>query len=452
MHIVEAERPLGVIVTLGGQTPLGLAHDLAAAGVRILGTPVAAIDAAEDRDRFGALADSLGIPIPAYGSATDIEEALRVARGVDYPLMVRPSYVLGGRAMRVVYDEDGLRRYFAEVARPDPDRPLLLDRFLENAVEFDVDAVCDGKNVIIGGVLQHIEEAGVHSGDSFAVIPPYLFTHTQMAIMRDCTARLAQALEVCGLMNIQFAVHEGRVHVLEVNPRASRTVPFLEKATGLPLTAIATRAMLGQDFTAQGVAEVRGLDRVYVKGPVFPFRRFPKTDRLLGPEMKSTGEVMGIGATFGEAFAKAQLAAGQRLPETGTVFVSVCDGDKVGLLPIARDLRRQGLGLLATRGTAAFLRGKGLDCEGIAKVGEGSPNIADRILAGDVGMVINTPLGKASRYDERAIRHSATLMDIPCITTLSGARAAVDGIAATKQGLGAVRPLQAAQRTLAAGS
>ncbi len=447
LHIIEREQPEGVIVSLGGQTPLDLAKILGDSGATILGTPVAAIDMAEDRDQFGELADKLGIPTPSYGSAMDMDKAAAEAARIGYPVIVRPSYVLGGRAMQVAYDETELRRYFKTAAGVNPRAPVLIDCFLEDAVEFDVDAICDGKSVLIGGILQHIEEAGIHSGDSFAVIPPFLVTHTQIAIMRDYTTRLALAIGIVGPLNIQFAVFEGRVYVLEVNPRASRTVPFLEKATQLPLTAISTLAMLGKDFAEQGVSEAPPLDKVFVKGPVFPFRRFPDTDRLLGPEMKSTGEVMGIGTEFGSAFAKAQLASGQGLPESGCVFVSVNDRDKAGLLPLARDLRRAGFELLATRGTAAFLQDNSLICEMIAKVGEGSPNIGDRILAGDVQMVINTPLGKRSRYDEVPIRSSATLMEIPCITTLSGARAAIDGIGASKRGLTTVGSLQGLRRS-----
>ncbi len=443
MAIVEAEQPDGVIVSLGGQTPLGLAHALEAAGVNILGTPVNAIDRAEDRDRFAALCAELGIPAPAFGTAFSPDEAARVAAKIGYPVMMRPSYVLGGRAMQVVYDENHLRSAFAETAGVSPEHPVLLDRFLEDAVEFDVDAIGDGHAVILGGVLQHIEEAGVHSGDSFAVIPPQLVTHTQFDLMRDYTFRLGKALGVVGLMNVQYAVHEGVVKVLEVNPRASRTVPFLEKATGLPLTAIATRAMLGESFTEQGVDDAElPVGRHFVKGPVFPFRRFPESDRILGPEMKSTGEVMGVGASFGEAFAKAQLGAGQGLPASGAVFLSVNDRDKPGLVPVAKGLVAQGFTLLATGGTAEFLRERGLRCETVAKVGEGSPHIADRILDGEVKMVVNTPLGAASRYDELPIRRSATTMEIPCVTTLSGARAAVDGIRALREGLGNPESLQ----------
>ena len=442
LNIIDREKPDGVIVTLGGQTPLNLAKGLTEAGVPLLGTPLSAIDRAEERDLFGEITSRLGIPAPEYGSARTMDEAFVVADRIGYPVMVRPSYVLGGRAMRIVYDADELKTYFDEAAKVSPEHPVLIDRFLEDAVEFDVDAVCDGERVIIGGILQHIEEAGIHSGDSFAVLPAYRVLPMELEIMRECTEQLAVELGVVGLLNIQFASFEGEVHVLEVNPRASRTVPFIEKATGLPLTHIAVRCMLGQDFRAQGVEAPPRLKHTFVKGPVFPFRRFPKSDRLLGPEMKSTGEVMGMGKSFGEAFAKAQLATGQGLPEKGTVFLSVNDRDKLGVLPIARDLKRLGFDLLGTRGTAEYLRGKGLDCETINKVGEGTPNVADRILAGEVKMVVNTPLGQKSRFDEAAIRRSATQADIPCITTLSCARAAVDGIQALREGLSEVTPIQ----------
>jgi len=442
MHIVEVERPDGVIVTLGGQTPLNLARDLHDAGVGILGTGVDAIDRAEDRDRCGALLTELGIRFPRAGSARDLEAARAVARGIGYPVMVRPSYVLGGRAMGVVYDDRQMEEFFAGAAAASGEHPVLIDQFLEDAVEFDVDAVCDGKDVLIGGILQHIEEAGIHSGDSFAVLPPYKCTDVELGLMRLYTRRIAVKLGVVGLMNIQFASHGGVVYVLEINPRASRTVPFLEKATGMDLGRIATRCMLGRTLADQGVTEALPTDRTFVKGPVFPFRRFPRTDHLLGPEMKSTGEVMGIGRDFGEAFARAQLATGQGLPAAGTVFISVNDHDKQAVLPIARDLHALGYAMLATGGTARFLEENGVAAARVAKVGEGSPHIGEVIRGGGVQMVINTPLGKQSRYDESAIRREARALDIPCITTLSGGRAAVDGIRALRRGLDAVVSLQ----------
>ncbi|MBM4130576.1 carbamoyl-phosphate synthase large subunit, partial [bacterium] len=446
MHIVEVEQPEGVIVTLGGQTPLNLARDLQAAGVRLLGTGTEAIDRAEDRERCGRLLADLGIPAPRSGSARDLETACAVAGGIGYPVMMRPSYVLGGRAMRVVYDEPQLREWFAAAATVSGEHPVLIDQFLEDAVEFDVDAVCDGHDVLIGGIMQHIEECGIHSGDSFAVLPPYKTNAAELATMSGHARRLARALGVVGLMNIQFASLNGVIHVIEINPRASRTVPFLEKATGVPLAAAATRCMLGLTLKEQGLdlgtAPVPA-GRTFVKGPVFPFRRFPRTDHLLGPEMKSTGEVMGVGRSFGEAFARAQLACGQGLPGEGAVFVSVNDFDKQAALPIARDLAELGYELLATGGTAAFLRAQGLEAAAVPKVGEGTPHIGELIRGGRVQMVINTPLGKRSRFDESAIRREARARDIPCITTLSGGRAAVDGIRALRAGLSGVTALQA---------
>jgi len=451
LHVAEVEKPEGIVVSLGGQTPLHLARHLQDAGARILGTPVDAIDRAEDRDRFGAVLDALGIPSPAHGSAKSEDEARAVAARVGYPVIVRPSYVLGGRAMRILYDEESLARFFEEAARVSPDHPVLIDHFLEDAVEFDVDAVSDGERVLIGGILQHIEEAGIHSGDSFAVLPPYRVMPIEIDVLREFTVGIALELGVVGPVNVQFACRDGAVFVLEVNPRASRTVPFIEKATGLPLTKIAIRCMLGKSLRRQRARERKAVRRVFVKGPVFPFRRFPKSDYLLGPEMKSTGEVMGIGRSFGEAFAKAELATRRGLPVSGAVFLSVNDRDKPGLLAIARDLKDLGFTLLATRGTAAFLRKHDVPAESIAKVGEGSPNIADLIREGRVRMVVNTPLGKASRYDETAIRREATRTDISCLTTLSSARAAVDGIRALREGLGEPVSLQELHRRASAG-
>jgi len=442
MHIVEIEQPDGVIVTLGGQTPLNLARDLADAGVPLLGTGVEAIDRAEDRDRCGELLTALDIAFPRGDSARTVHDAVQVAGDIGFPVMVRPSYVLGGRAMRVVYDTDSLRRWFAEAARISGRHPVLIDQFLEDAVEFDVDAVCDGTEVLIGGIMQHIEEAGIHSGDSFAVYPPWKATGDEIATMRDHTRRIALELGVIGLMNIQFASVGGRVYVLEINPRASRTVPFLEKATGIDLARVATRCMLGESLRDQGVVEAPATDIVYVKGPVFPFRRFPRTDHLLGPEMKSTGEVMGIGRNFGEAFCRAQLAVGEGLPLDGTAFLSVNNRDKEALVPVARDLAALGFNLIATRGTARHLSDHGVTATAVAKVGEGTPDIGQAIAAGDVQLVINTPLGQRSRYDEAAIRREARGRNIPCITTLSGAQAAVDGIRALEKGLPGVVSLQ----------
>ncbi len=442
MHILEVEKPDGVILTLGGQTPLKLAHRLQANGVKLIGTPVEAIDRAEDRDRFGDLCRRLGIHTPENGSARSIDEAITVAERIGYPVMVRPSYVLGGRAMKIVYDRKALLEYFDAAAKVAPEHPVLIDRFLEDAVEFDVDAICDGETVIIGGMMQHIEEAGIHSGDSFAVLPPYRVTDEERETMRRITHDVSLALGVIGLANVQFAIHDGTAYVIEVNPRASRTVPFLEKATNLPMVEIATRCMLGQSLADQGVSEPVNIDRVFVKGPVFPFRRFPLSDRLLGPEMKSTGEVMGIGHDFGEAFSKAQISTGLGLPDSGTAFISVNDRDKMQAVTIARGLVELGFDLVATRGTRNFLVEQGLDCESVAKVNEGQPDIAELIHEGGVQLVLNTPLGKQSHYDEEAIRRAATLADIVCITTLSGGRAAVDGIKAQREARWSVESLQ----------
>lgn len=442
MHIINVEKPEGVIVTLGGQTPLNLAAELDQAGVPLLGTGLEAIDRAEDRDRCGELLKALNIPFPEAGSARSVDEALESAGHIGYPIMVRPSYVLGGRAMGVVYDPESLRDFFEEAAQVSGPHPVLIDKFLEDAVEFDVDAVCDGKQVLIGGIMQHIEEAGIHSGDSFAVLPPYKTNPEELSVMRQYMRIIALEMGIVGLVNIQFASYHGEIFVLEINPRASRTIPFLEKATGVDLAMIATRCMLGISLKEQGAGEVKDFAHFFVKGPVFPFRRFPRTDHLLGPEMKSTGEVMGIGKSFGEAFARAQLATGQGLPVSGTVFVSVNDHDKSDLLPIAKELLSLGFELQATRGTAEYLQARELPMAIIDKVGQGTPNVGQAIRDGRVQMVINTPLGKQSRFDESAIRREARGIDIPCITTLSGARAAVDGIRALRQGFVSVTSLQ----------
>ena len=439
LNIVEVEKPDGVIVTLGGQTPLNLARELEDAGAPLLGTSVDAIDRAEDRERCAELLDALDIPYPRAGQARSVNEALRVAAQIGYPVMVRPSYVLGGRAMQVVYDDAGLERFFTVAARVSGEHPVLIDEFLEGATEFDLDAVCDGREVLIGGVLQHIEHAGVHSGDSFAVLPPHGAAPELIAEIREHARRIALELGVVGLMNIQFASRGGKVWVLEINPRASRTVPFLEKATGVELAKIATRCMLGRSLFDQTAREGDTGGRVFVKGPVFPFRRFPRTDHVLGPEMKSTGEVMGSGTSFGEAFAKACEAIGQKLPSTGQVFLSVKDADKAAALPIARDLAALGFDLLATCGTAEFLAAGGVTARRVAKVGEGEPHIGRMIRGGEVAMVINTPLGKRSRYDESAIRREAWALDIPCITTMAGAGAAVAGIRTMRQTRSGIR-------------
>jgi carbamoyl-phosphate synthase large subunit len=433
LNIVDVERPDGVIVQFGGQTPLNLALDLERHGVPILGTSPTSIDLAEDRERFGRLLESLKIPAPRFGSAQDLDEARRVAAEVGYPVLVRPSYVLGGRAMAIVHSESMLEAFLAEAVRAAPGRRILIDRFLEDAFEVDVDAVSDGEQVTIGGIMQHIEEAGIHSGDSACVLPPYLIRPEHLEIMRDTTARMARALKVVGLMNVQYAIKDGVVYVLEVNPRASRTVPFVSKAIGVPLAKVAARAMIGRTLREQGFTREVAPRQVYVKEVVLPFSRFPGEDPKLGPEMKSTGEVMGIARTFGQAFAKAQLASGAGLPATGAAFISVNDYDKTNVIPIARGLDALGFRLLATRGSARALEGAGLKVERIFKVNEGRPNVVDKLKNAEIHLVINTPLGQASYFDEPAIRITATRMGVPCITTLSGAAAAVAGIQALRE-------------------
>ncbi|HSS52889.1 MAG TPA: carbamoyl-phosphate synthase large subunit [Thermoanaerobaculia bacterium] len=442
LAVIAREKPEGVIIQLGGQTPLKLARGLAAAGVPIWGTSPDAIDLAEDRRRFGDLLAEEGILQPENGSATSFDEALEVAGRIGFPVVVRPSYVLGGRAMAICYDESTLDRYMHAAAAISEGHPVLIDRFLEDAFEVDLDLLCDGRQAVVAGILQHIEEAGIHSGDSVAVLPPYKVSHDDQDRMRDIARRLALRLGVVGLMNVQFALKDGRIYVLEVNPRASRTVPFIAKAVGIPLVKIAAAAMAGKTLEELGFTEEPKVPGVFVKAPVFPFRRFPGVDPVLGPEMKSTGEVMGESLTFGLAFAKAWLAAGHVLPLEGTAFLSVHDRDKPGVLPVARRLAELGFELAATAGTADYLRGHGLAVRTMLKVHEARPHVVDHLINREIVLVVNTPLGRASHEDDGAIRRTALKFDIPCITTLSGAMAAAEGIAAMrKEGL-SVRSLQ----------
>ena len=443
LNICDIEKPDGVIVQFGGQTPLTLALPLKAHGVPIIGTDPESIDLAEDRYRFGRLLDRLDIPSPANGTATSPEDALEVARRIGYPVLVRPSYVLGGRAMVIAYDEQTVESYMREAVVYSQDRPVLVDRFLEDATEVDVDALCDGDEVLIGGIMEHIEEAGVHSGDSSCVLPAASIGEEQLETIRDYTVRLAKSLNVIGLMNTQYAIKDGKVYVIEVNPRASRTTPYVSKATGVPLAKIAAGLMVGRKLSDYGFSGgVLPVEKNCVKSPVFPFNKFAGVDPILGPEMRSTGEVMGIGDTFGEAFAKAQLSAGQALPESGSVFVSVNRRNRPEGIQVAKKFAALGMPLYATRGTASALRAEGLECKVVFKVNEGRPNIVDLIKGRKVGLVINTPAGAHSFKDEKVIRRAAVQQNVPCLTTLSGAKAAADGIAARRTQTPQVRSLQ----------
>ena len=446
MAVFDREKPQGVIVQFGGQTPLNLALDLKRAGVPIIGTTPESIDLAEDRRRFGRLLEQAGIPQPKNGTATTPEEASRLAKDIGLPVLVRPSYVLGGRAMVIAYDLATVEAYAkmaAELGRSaglaSSARPILIDQFLENAIEVDVDALCDGEDVLIGGIMEHIEEAGIHSGDSSCVLPAVSLRSEQLAALRGYTVQLAGALEVVGLMNVQYAIQNGKVFVLEVNPRASRTVPFVSKATGYPLAKIAARLMTGRKLKDLGLpgGELPTKEYYAVKSPVFPFAKFRGVDTILGPEMRSTGEVMGIATRFGAAFAKAQLSAGQKLPlpagNGGAVFLSVNDAAKPAAVEIARNLAQMGFRVVATRGTAAELERAGLPVEVVFKVNEGRPNVVDWIRSGQICLIINTPLGSESFFDEKAIRRAAVRHTVPCITTISAARAAVAGIAAMEK-------------------
>ena len=428
LNIVEFEQPEGVIVQFGGQTPLNLAVPLLRNGVKILGTSPDSIDRAEDRERFQALLKKLDLLQPSNGTAFSVDEAAAVATEIGYPVVVRPSYVLGGRAMEIVYDEEGLRNYFQNEVVTAPEHPILIDKFLENAVELDVDALSDGQETYVAGIMEHIEEAGIHSGDSACVIPPHTVSAELVAEIERQTKALAEELGVVGLMNIQYAIKDGRIFILEVNPRASRTAPFVSKATGVPLAKLATRVMLGERIRDIAPWTMRKGGYVAVKESVFPFNKFPGVDVLLGPEMRSTGEVMGIDDSFGLAFMKAQLAAGQRLPSEGTVFISVNDRDKEEVLGAARTFSEMGFHIVATSGTADFLTGRGVPAEAVFKVYEGRPHIVDRIKNGDIHLLVNTASGKRTIHDSAIIRQSALLYGIPYTTTISGAKAMAQAI------------------------
>src|SRR3954468_14601593 len=442
LEIVALERPLGVVVQLGGQTPVRLARALEREGVAILGTSPDAIDAAEDRGRFEALTRELGVAQPPSGIAHSVEEAIAVAGRVGYPVLVRPSYVLGGRAMEIVYDDPSLRSYFARAARVAPEHPVLIDSFLEDAFEADVDAIADGIRCVIGGVMQHIEDAGIHSGDSACVLPPYLITESQVEEMRRHTRAFAERLGVIGLLNVQFAIKNGVVYVLEVNPRGSRTVPFVSKTTGVPLASLAAAVMVGKTLEDLGLHDDVLQPYVAVKEAVFPFSKLQGVDLILGPEMRSTGEVMGIADSFGMAFAKAQIAADGALPLESSVFVTVNDHDKGNVVPIARRLHALGFRILGTDGTARYLRARGIPTERVLKVYEGRPNAVDLLLSGQIQLLINTPLGKLTQQDDYTIRRAALQQRVPYTTTLSAASAACDAIIALRSRAGEVRPLQ----------
>jgi carbamoyl-phosphate synthase large subunit len=443
-HEASSGADIGMIVQFGGQTPLNLSLPLKRAGVPIIGTSPESIDLAEDRKRFGKLIEDLGIPQPAGVLATSVEEAVAGAGKIGYPVLVRPSYVLGGRAMVIAYDEAAIRQYMTSAIEYSQERPVLIDHFLEDATECDVDALCDGDDVVIAGIMQHIEEAGIHSGDSSCVLPSVDLTADVKDTIRRYTHALAKALTVRGLVNIQYAIQRGTVYVIEVNPRASRTVPYVSKATGIPLAKMASRIMIGRklaqllpEYTGTGVRAGQDLDtgsHFFVKSPVFPWGKFPGVDTVLGPEMKSTGEVMGVADNFGEAFAKAQIAAGQLLPTQGTVFLSVNDHDKEGAVELARSFQNMGFRLVATQGTAKVLEDAGLQPERVYKVQEGRPNVVDLIKGGRIQLIINTPRGQDTFFDEKAIRRAAVLARIPTITTLAAARAASEGIEAIQRG------------------
>jgi len=442
LAVLDREKPQGVIVQFGGQTPLNLALELKRNGARIIGTDPESIDLAEDRRRFARLLEELKIPQPRAGTAMTPPEAVAAATDIGLPVLVRPSYVLGGRAMVIAYDLKTVEDYVAQAVHlgsvSDPKRPILVDQFLEDATEVDVDALADGEDVVIAGIMEHIEEAGIHSGDSSCVLPSVTLKPAVLQKIREYTARLAQALHVVGLMNVQYAIQRDKVYVLEVNPRASRTIPYVSKATGVPLAKVAARLMTGHKLrelhlpivSTNHVKELAVRDFYAVKSPVFPFNKFRGVDTILGPEMRSTGEVMGVSSTFSLAFAKAQLAAGQRLPVEGTVFISVNDHDKREVAGLAKDLLAAGLKIVATRGTTAALKDAGIEVETVYKVNEGRPNIVDLVKTGKISLVINTPLGRESFYDEKSIRRASIRYNIPCITTLSAAVAAARGIRA----------------------
>jgi len=442
LNIVENERPEGVFVQFGGQTPLNITKKLSENGVRILGTSPDAIDVAENRERFAELLEEMGIPQPANGIAYNIDQATEVARKLGYPVLVRPSYVLGGRAMDIIYDDEALEDYITEALEVSPEKPILIDKFIEDALEVEVDALCDGEEVIIGGIMEHIEEAGVHSGDSACALPPISLSDRVIEKIKVYTRKIALALGVVGLANIQYAVKDDVVYVIEANPRASRTVPFVSKATGLPLAKIAAKIMIGKKIRELGIEERLTLKHMAVKEAVFPFNKLPGVDPILAPEMKSTGEVMGIDYDFGMAYYKAELAAGMRLPTSGKAFISVKDRDKPKIIQVARGLMGLGFELLATKGTAEYLSKAGISAKAVPKTTEGRPNVVDLVINKEVDLIVNTPSGKGPKKEGYEIRRAAVEHNVPYITTIPAALAAVKGGEAIKKGVMTIKPLQ----------
>ncbi len=442
LNIIDIEKPDGVLVQFGGQTPLNIASKLKKTGVNIIGTDPNSIDLAEDRKKFGDVLNSLNIPAPKWGTAFSIEEAISIAHNINYPVLIRPSYVLGGRGMEIVYDDDGLKTYVGKAALISGNHPILIDSFLEDAFEFDVDALCDNKNVFIAGIMQHIEEAGIHSGDSSCVLPAYELKSSTRKIIVDYTKKLALAMNTIGLINIQFAIKNDIVYVIEVNPRASRTVPFISKVINIPLAKIAAQLAIGKKLSDFNLETHINKNLIAVKKPVFPFNKFPQQNIFLSPEMKSTGEVIGFDTHLGSAYAKAESGAGNSLPTHGTIFLSVNNSDKISSITLARDFIELGFSILATSGTAQILSENGILVNSIFKVGEGRPNVVDEIKNGNIQLVINTPLGAKSRFDEYEIGRSAIRYKIPTITTISGAQAAVRGIRNIKSNTIQYRSLQ----------
>jgi carbamoyl-phosphate synthase large subunit len=442
LSIYQKEEPIGVLVQFGGQTPLNIAKELEAAGVKVLGTAPDTIDLAEDRDRFRQMMDQMGIPMPESGMASTFEEARAVAGRIGYPLMVRPSFVLGGRAMEVVHDEEMLKEYMAKAVDVSPERPILIDRFLENAIEAEADALADGEDAFVPAVMEHIELAGIHSGDSACAIPPVTLPGRHVKTIEDYTLRIGRELKVCGVMNIQYAICQDKVYVLEANPRASRTVPLVSKVCNVPMARIATQLMLGARLRDLKLRH-KTIPHVGVKEVVLPFNMFPEVDPVLGPEMRSTGEVLGLAPSFGLAYYKSQEAAGGPLPTSGTVFISVTDRDKPLILDVARRFAELGFALKATEGTCEYLKNHGVKCERSFKIHEYQrPNIADEIKSREIALIINTPIGKAGKFDDAYIRQAAIKYKIPYLTTPAAARASVVGIAEYRAGRAGVKSLQ----------